>query len=98
MKVLEHLRGTGIVTAPDGDEMSAKYDVQITQDEPEGGTGARPVVRCKHISGLVWSDVDPYFVSTHARKIMMLQMEDGRRFNFFHRDISGGIGLSKWLG
>jgi hypothetical protein len=28
----------------------------------------------------------------------MLQMEDGRKFRFFHRDINGSIGLSKWLG
>jgi hypothetical protein len=97
MKVLEHLQGTGVVTAPDGYEMRAKYDVQITQDEPGVGTGP-PIVRSKHISGLVWSAEDPDFVVGHLRKVMTLQMEDGRKFRFFHRDIDGNIGLDKWLG
>jgi hypothetical protein len=29
---------------------------------------------------------------------MLLEMEDGRKFKFFHRDINGSIGLNKWLG
>jgi len=98
VKVLEHLRGTGIVTAPDGGEMRAKYDLQITQDEPEGGPGVPPIVSYKHISGRVWSEYDPYFVPTHIHKIMLLQMEDDRKFTFFHREMDGTIGLSKWIG
>lgn len=98
MKVLEHLQGTGTVTTPDGDEMSARYDVQITQDENEEGPAAPPVTASKHLSGLVWSTVDPYFVLNHFRKTMTLQMEDGRKFRFFHRNANGSIGLSQWLG
>jgi hypothetical protein len=98
MKLLEHLQGTGVVTAPNGNEMRAKYDVQITQDEPEGGPSGPPIVRSKHISGLVWSPEDEYFVISHLRTVMTLQMEDGRRFLFFHRNIDGSIGLNKWLG
>ncbi len=52
----------------------------------------------KHISGLVWSPSDPYFVPGHFRQTMTLEMEDGRKFKFFHRDIDGSIGLNKWLG
>ena len=98
MKVLEQMKGTGIVTGPDGDEMQAQYDLQITQDEPAAAQDAPPTVRSKHISGLVWSPSDPYFVAAHCRKIMTLQMEDGRKFKFFHRDLDGSIGFSKWLG
>jgi hypothetical protein len=98
MKVLEHLQGTGVVTAPDGNEIRAKYDIQITQDEPDAGPAVPPGVRSKHISGLVWSAEDADFVIGHLRKVMTLQMEDGRRFRFFHRDIDGTIGLNKWLG
>jgi hypothetical protein len=98
VKVLEHLRGTGTVTTPDGDEMRARYDLQITQDETEDGSGVPPIVASKHLSGLVWSTVDPYFVLTHFRKTMMLQMEDGRKLRFFHRNANGSIGLSQWLG
>ena len=98
MKVLEHLKGTGTVTDPDGDQTRAQYDIQITQDEPESVSDATPGAASKHISGIVWSPVDPYFVPAHFRKTMMLEMEDGRKFRFFHRDINGGIGLSKWLG
>jgi len=78
--------------------MRAKYDLQITQDEPEGEPGVPPIVGSKHMSGLVWSPYDPYFVLAHFRKTMTLQMEDGRKFRFFHRDSDGSIGLSKWLG
>ena len=98
MKVLEHLEGTGLVTAPDENEMRATYDLQITQDEPEGGPGVPPGAGAKHISGRVWSAHDPYFVLAHFRKTMTLQMEDGRKFSFFHRDSDGSIGLRKWLG
>jgi hypothetical protein len=76
----------------------AKYDLQITQDEPEAGQGVPQVAGFKHVSGLVWSTYDPYFVLAHSRKIMTLQMEDGRKLRFVHRDIDGSIGLNKWLG
>jgi hypothetical protein len=98
MKLLEHLRGTGIVTYPDGGETRARYDIEITQDEPKAEPAVPPVVSYKHISGRVWSENDPYFVPTHIHKIMLLQMEDGRKFKFFHREIDGSIGLSQWLG
>jgi len=98
MKVLEHLQGTGIVTPPDGGEMRAKYDLEITQDEPGDQPGPQPSVNYKHMSGRVWSECDPYFVLSHIRKIMLIEMEDGRKFNFFHRDMGGTIGLSKWIG
>ena len=98
MKVLEHLQGTGIVTDPNGGEVRAKYDIQITQDEANGRPDMPPSARSKHISGMVWSTSDPYFVPTHFRTIMTLQMEDGRKFRFFHRDIDGSVGLHKWLG
>ncbi len=98
MKVLEQLRGAGIVTSPDGAEMRAKYDIQITQDESEGGPTVPPTVKYKHISGRVWSEHDPSFVPIHIHKIMLLEMEDGRKFKFFHREMDGTIGLNQWLG
>jgi hypothetical protein len=98
MKVLERLHSTGIVTDSDGIEMRAKYDLEITQDEPESGEGIPQVAGFKHVSGQVWSTCDPYFVLDHSRKIMTLQMEDGRKLRFFHRGIDGSIGLNKWIG
>lgn len=98
MKVLEHLHGTGLVTAEDGDEVRAKYDVQITQDEPDSGADTPRVIAFKHVGGRIWSEQDPYFVLSHARKTLLLQMEDGRKFRFFHRDLEGGIGLKEWIG
>ena len=95
MRILEQLQGAGVVIAPNGSEMRAKYDLQITQDDP---AQVPPITRSRHVSGLVWSECDPYFVLTHIRQIMLLRMEDGRKLNFFHRDIDGSIGLSKWLG
>ena len=95
MKMLEQLRGTGVVTVPNGNEVRANYDLQITQDDP---VQLPPITRSKHVSGLVWSECDPYFVPAHIREIMTLRMEDGRKLNFFHRDIDGSIGLSRWIG
>ena len=98
MRLLEDLQGTGLVTDAAGDETRAKYDLQITQDEPKGGAGVPSAVSYKHISGRVWSEYDPYFVPSHIRKIMLMQMADGRKFKFFHREMDGTIGLSKWIG
>jgi hypothetical protein len=98
MKILEQLRGAGMVTSPDGEEMRARYDLKITQDESAGGPTTPGTVNYKHITGRVWSEYDPYFVPSHIHKTMLLQMEDGRKFKFFHREMDGTIGLSKWLG
>lgn len=98
MKLLEHLHGVGMVIGDNGEEIPAKYDVQITRDDPEAAVDAPPTVGFKHIAGRVWSERDPYFVLSHCRKILTLEMEDGRRFKFFHRDAEGNIGLNKWIG
>ena len=99
MKLLEHLYGTGVVTADNENEVRARYDVRITRDEPGPTSGASPAVAAfKHLAGRIWSEHDPYFVLSHCRKILTLQMEDGRRFKFFHRDLEGNIGLNEWIG
>jgi hypothetical protein len=95
MKVLEHLHGIGVVTAENEGAVRAKYDIQITQDEPHPGACTPPVIAFKHVVGRIWSERDPYFVLSHARKSLLLQMEDGRKFRFFHRDLDGGIGLNE---
>jgi len=96
MQLLEHLQGSGVVTAENGDRMTVKYDLQITRDEPEAGRP--PAVGFKHLGGQIWSEHDSYFVLSHARTIMTLQMEDGRKLKFFHRDLAGNIGLREWIG
>ena len=98
MKLLEHLHGTGVVIVENGDEVTAKYDIRITQDEPEATAGVSPARAYKHVVGRVWSQNDPYFVLGHVRKILTLRMEDGRKIKFFHRDAEGNIGLTEWIG
>jgi hypothetical protein len=98
MKLLEHLHGTGVVVVESGDEVRAKYDVRITRDEPDDRAGSAPATTFKHLAGRVWSDHDPYFVLSNYPKVLTLQMEDGRKFKFFHRDIDGNIGLNEWIG
>jgi hypothetical protein len=73
------------------------YHVRIIQDEPDT-EGTSPGIAFKHVAGWVWSERDSYFVLDHARKTLMLQMEDGRKFRFFHRDLDGSIGLKEWIG
>jgi hypothetical protein len=92
MQLLEHLRGTGVVTAENGDQMRAKYDIQITRDEPDASASATPVTLFKRLGGRVWSEHDPYFVLSHVRKSLTLQMEDGRKFKFFHRTSTATLG------
>jgi hypothetical protein len=75
MKVLESLNGTGLVTTENGDQISAKYAVQITQDEPDPGVSMPPAIAFKHVVGRIWSERDSYFVLSHARKTLVLQME-----------------------
>ena len=72
MKLLEHLQGTGVVTAQDGNTLWAKYDVQITRDEPDTRAGMSPVAAFRHLAGRVWSEHDPYFVLGRVRKTMTL--------------------------
>jgi len=98
MTLLEHLQGTGLATDPDGNEIRARYDIQITRDEPDACAGTPPIPAFKHLAGRVWSEHDPYFVLGHFRKTLTLQMEDGRKFKFFHRDLDGNIGLNEWIG
>ena len=98
MALLEHLQGSGLVKSDNGEEVRAEYDIQITQDEVGDRTVPTPMPLFKHLAGRVWSEHDPYFVLAHARKILVLQMEDGRRFKFFHRGIDGKIGFAGWIG
>jgi hypothetical protein len=98
MELLEHLQGSGVVTVENGDQLRVLYDVEITRDEPDAKTNTTPVALFKHVGGRVWSENDAYFVLTHARKTMTLQMDDGRQFRFFHRGIDGSIGLIEWIG
>ena len=77
MKLLEHLQGNGVVTAPDGYILWAKYDVQITRDEPDTRAGTSPMAAFRHLAGRVWSEHDPYFVLGHVQKTMTLQMRMG---------------------
>jgi len=98
VKLLEHLQGAGIVTTQDGREMPVNYDISITQDEADPDAAPVSQSGAKHISGRVWSTQDASFAITHYREHMTLQMEDGRKFVFFHRDGSGKIGLDRWIG
>lgn len=79
-------------------ECSPSATSSYTQDEPTAGVGTPPVIAFKHVGGRIWSEHDPYFVLSHARKTLVFQMEDGRKFKFFHRDLDGSIGLTEWIG
>ena len=72
--------------------------MQEAADEPDPGVNTPPVIAFKHVVGRIWSERDPYFVLSHARKTLVLQMEDGRKFRFFHRDLDGSIGLKECIG
>jgi hypothetical protein len=97
-RVIDRLKGTGLVTTGRGKEISVKYHLSLTQDEIDSGLGAQPQLGPKNFAGQVWCPYDGSFVAIHLGQTMTLRMEDGRRLRFTHRNRDGAITVTKWLG
>jgi hypothetical protein len=97
-RVIERLKGTGLVTTERGKESSARYHLSLTQEEIDPGPGDLPQLGPKNFAGQVWCPHDGSFVAIHLGQTMTLCMEDGRRLRFTHRNRDGGITVTKWIG
>jgi hypothetical protein len=97
-RVIDRLKGTGLVTTSRGKEISVKYHLSLTQDEIDSGLGAQPQLGPKNFAGQIWCPYDGSFVAIHLGQTMTLRMEDGRRLRFTHRNRDGAITVTKWLG
>jgi hypothetical protein len=97
-RVIDRLKGTGLVTTGRGKEISVKYHLSLTQDEVDSAPGAPPQLGPKNFAGQIWCPYDGSFVAIHLGQTMTLRMEDGRRLRFTHRNRDGAITVTKWLG
>lgn len=97
-RVIDRLKGTGLVTTDRGKESSARYHLSLTQDEIDSGAGGQPQFGPKNFSGQIWCPHDGSFVAVHQGQTMTLRMEDGRQLRFTHRNRDGGITVTKWIG
>jgi len=97
-RVVDRLKGTGIVTTGRGKEISVRYHLSLTQDEIDAGPGEQPRLGAQSFSGQIWCVHDGSFVAIHLGQTMTLRMEDGRQLCFTHRNRDGGITVTKWIG
>jgi hypothetical protein len=97
-RVIERLKGTGLVIAKGGKEISVKYHLCLTQDEIEPAPGEQPQLGPRNFAGQIWCPHDGSFVAVHLGQTMTLRMEDGRRLNFTHQNRDGGITVTRWIG
>ena len=97
-RVIERLKGIGIVTTERGKESSVRYHLSLTQDETDSGPGDQPELGPKDFAGQIWCPHDGSFVAIHQGQTMTLRMEDGRRLRFTHQNRDGGITVTKWIG
>jgi hypothetical protein len=97
-RIVARLKGTGLVTTERGKEISARYHLSLTEDEPDCGHGDQPHLGPKSFAGQIWCPQDGSFVAIHLDQTMTLRMEDGRQLRFTHRNRDGGITVTQWIG
>ena len=97
-RVIERLKGTGLVTSERGKEISVRYHLCLTQEHIDSGPGEQPQLGPKTFDGQIWCPYDGSFVAVHLGQTMTLRMEDERRLRFTHRNRDGGITVTKWIG
>lgn len=97
-RVIERLKGTGLVTTERGKEISVKYHLSLVQEEIESGSVEEAHLGPKTFAGQIWCPHDGSFVAVHQGQPMTLRMEDGRQLRFTHRNRDGGITVEKWIG
>ena len=84
MKVLEKMRGKGVLTDERGEKQKVSYDLRQIQDEIAVGPGEPPLLGLKSVVGTVLPVVAMWGTN-------VLEMSDGRKLKFFYRHSNGSI-------
>ena len=84
MRVLERMRGQGVLVDESGTMQKASYNLQQIQQEIAVGPGEPPLLGGKSIVGTVLPVRDVGVWNT-------LELSDGRKFKFFHYHSDGYI-------
>jgi hypothetical protein len=97
-RVIDRLKGTGLVTTGRGKEISVRYHLSLTQDEIDSAPGEQSQLGPRSFAGQIWCPHDGSFVAIHQDQTMTLRMADGRQLCFTHLNRDGGITVTKWIG
>lgn len=95
MRHLETMKGRGTVTANNGDQFGAQYELRVYQDEIDAGSLNNPgatIPGMKTIQGVVQP------VRFFGENGLTLEMQDGRKLKFLFTDTHGSIALNSWIG
>jgi len=95
MRHLETMKGHGTMTSNAGEQVAARYDLHVYQDEIHAGTLDNPgatIPGMKEIRGTVQP------VRFFGENGLTLEMQDGRKLKFFFTDTHGNIALNSWIG
>ena len=94
MRCLETMKGSGIVTANDGQQVPVRYELSVYQHEIPAGSMEDPDAK---ISGLkeVRGTIDPV---CFFGEVLTLEMQDRRKIKFMFTDMMGTIALNAWIG
>ncbi len=95
MRSIETMRGTGTVTANNGEAVGVRYELHVLQQEIPAGTLQNPHAT---IPGLreIRGRIEP--VCFFGESGLILEMQDGRKLKFFFIESSGAIALNQWIG
>ena len=87
VRVLERMKGQGVLTDESGVKRRAAYNLQQIQDEIAVGPGEPPLLGGRKVVGTVLpvGEVGVWYT---------LEMSDGRKFKFFHYHSDGLIASS----
>ena len=94
MRHIERMNGRGTVTSNSGEQVAARYDLDVYQDEIHAGTLVNPgatIPGLKEITGVIQP------VRFFGENGLLLEMEDGRKLKFFFTDSRGSIALNSWI-
>ena len=95
MKHIETLKGIGTVTSSQGQPEPVNYELHIYQQEVPAATLDDPhatIPGLKEIRGRI----DP--VCFFGENGLTLEMQDGRKLQFFFTSSEGSIALNRWIG
>ena len=94
MRIVEALRGKGMVTTEDGQQVSVEYDLKVCQEEISAGSMENPTASIPGMKSIEGHVKPVRFFGQE----LTLELEDKRKIKFFFTDMRGTIALRQWIG